>query len=785
MALTTTQSQATPAPNINNPSPNASINPGVGAPSDDATINASIQSIQAGTSFDNTIVPQPNILDDYNNYTYSITWYLMSSDALRRFQTGDTTVLSGQTIIMQSGGINNAQRNPYFDVDFYFDDLKLKSVLAGSGTMSPTNVVELEFTVIEPNGITLVPRLIAAINGKLGAGGQEKDQNVSAQNFMMAVRFYGYDEEGNLVQVGRSIAGQNNYALVEKFIPFQLTEITYKVQTKLTEYHIKGTISAFQVSLGENQNSIPYNVEVSGLTVQEVLSSGTSVTTNSNPAAAAPPIPRPGSQGQTPKNTVRSGLVTALNQYQKELVSRGVYNYANEYVIEFVDQEIANAKVTVKDGRTKGTGMPLRGTAPDLRDPRRQAMDPTVRLIDYTAGQQITQIIDQTIRNSTYISNQSNTLISETTGKVNPNAGAQPLTWYKINMQAIPKQYDTKRNDYAYTIRYVISKYGIQNLESPYFKRAEFNGVHKQYYYWFTGLNTQVLNYEQTYNSQATLIIGNQGDTGTSVTNSAYKQLYSPRAGESSQGATGRTNDIAANAADFLYHKADLAELTLQVVGDPAWIQQGEVVSLPNASEWKYGAFLADGTINFDSQQVLLEVSINAPTDYNLATGLMDPDTRIDGVITNVGLTNQPHQRYVYRVTQVMSDFNKGKFTQTITGVLMHELSIDRFNQIQENIGTKSSLAVTNQTPTRVSLTNNQLALNSSQPLNATGLPVPNATADNIVIASGGSINLNPLNILQNLPASQPTSNGLVTNLPSTDTITVTNGNTQAINRDT
>jgi len=808
MTVTTTQSQSTPPSDINNPAPYASINPGVGAPSDDAINNQTVQSVIAGNSLTEAIVPRPNILDEYKSYTYSITWYMLTSGAYKRLQSGDYSVLSTQAIIVQSGGISNDQRNPYFDVDFYFDDLRITTTPPG-GTSTAMATSEITFTVIEPNGISLLPRLLAAMNNIMGSAGG-KDQNIGAQNFLMAIRFYGYDEGGNLVQVGNPIAGTANYSLVQKFYPFQLVKFTYKVQNKLVEYHIEGVSIPFQVVQGENQNSLMYNVEVSGLTVKDVLTYGTSVTTGNNPDQQTTTETSRINEGQTPKNTVRLGLVSALNQYQQELVNRGVYTIPHTYVIEFTDDEIASASVTVKDGTTKGTGMPERGSAADRLDPRRQAMDATVRLIDYTAGQQITQIIDQTIRNSTYISNQSNTLISEKTGQVSPNAGQQPLTWYKINMQAIPKGYDPKRNDYAYTIRYVISKYGIQNLQTPYYKRADYRGAHKQYYYWFTGQNTGVLHYEQSYDTQGTVLIGNNGATGTLAENSSFRQLYSPRSNESSQGAKGRTNDIAANAADFLYNFSDLNKGIIQIVGDPAWIAQGELINLPAAADWNYGAFLSDGTINFESGQIMFEIAINAPADYNLDTGLMDPNTRIDGSVNPTDKINQARQRYVYNVTQIVSEFVKGKFTQTLTGQLNQELTIANFEATKNNDRPDFPSVINNESsgtniPTRNNSVNNSL-YSMNQPLNASGLPVPNTTADNVKVptsVTGGPLNntstvsysginglptnpnRTPINVLQNLPPKPPTSNGPITETPTVDDVTVTNNVFQAINRDT
>ena len=57
---------------------------------------------------------------------------------------------------------------------------------------------------------------------------------------------------------------------------------------------------------------------------------------------------------------------------------------------------------------------------------------------------------------------------------------------------------------------------------------------------------------------------------------------------------------------------------TVTIVGDPAWLQQGESwVHSKKGDPFYYSAFLKDGTINFDRQQILFEISYNTPNDYN------------------------------------------------------------------------------------------------------------------------------------------------------------------------
>jgi hypothetical protein len=108
----------------------------------------------------------------------------------------------------------------------------------------------------------------------------------------------------------------------------------------------------------------------------------------------------------------------------------------------------------------------------------------------------------------------------------------------------------------------------------------------------------------------------------------------------------------------------------MTIVGDPAWLQQGEAFAgIKKNDPFYFRSFLADGTINFDSQQICFEVLINAPRDYNLSTGLIDPNEQTTYFL-NGRQPGAARQSYVYRANECISEFNKGKFTQTLKGTL-------------------------------------------------------------------------------------------------------------------
>ena len=386
---------------------------------------------------------------------------------------------------------------------------------------------------------------------------------------------------------------------------------------------------------------------------------------SSNPPAAPPTA----AAAPSPKLTIRKGLMEALNQYQKDLVDQKIYTVADQYSIEFTDSVIEQAKITVPGVDFKNTSPQAPKTANDQLNKETQAVDPNSRILTITAGQQIVQVIDQAVRNSSYIRSQQTATIEENTQKQKVNGSpGKNLAWFKINLEAVPIKWDPKRNDYAYKVKYIVSPYRINQTNSNYFATPGYRGAQKQYNYWFTGQNTQVLNYEQTYNALYTYVLSG-GNTDVANTTTA-KANHQPRSGQTSQGADLRTNEPAANLADSLYNPADLGTANLTIVGDPAWLQQGEAsFSAPGKNSFIAGAFLPDGTINFDSQQILFEIVINTPTDYDLNTGLMDVNNRSVG---QNNIQSKPlNESYVYIANECTSEFNKGKFTQNLKGTLL------------------------------------------------------------------------------------------------------------------
>jgi hypothetical protein len=127
------------------------------------------------------------------------------------------------------------------------------------------------------------------------------------------------------------------------------------------------------------------------------------------------------------------------------------------------------------------------------------------------------------------------------------------------------------------------------------------------------------------------------------------------------QGQANYVNAPADSAAAFLYSVSDFSHVQMKIVGDPAFMQQGEVAFGVNARSFEFRPFNADGGINYDSQEVTFTVSFSRPTDYNFNTGIMN---------TNSG-SGAPQETFAYIATHCKNVFSKGQFTQELQGSLL------------------------------------------------------------------------------------------------------------------
>jgi hypothetical protein len=747
----------------------AQLTAGIGAASADAADNsttATQTNVNAEFNSAVKVKPQANVLDKFSSYTYQASVYLMSPTQYEQLLNSKKKTVNGYQLLFQSGGAANnvggvqgasaatpsvgpvtgadAGRNPFFDYDFYIDTITIENALPGKQTGAAHMVTNLKFTVIEPMGISLIDRLYSAVKD-IAPKDATGAVNYSAATYLMVIRFFGYDEAGNLITPGTSTNGEsasNPSAVVEKFIPFLIKKINWGVGSKLVSYDFECAPVGQLIASSTARGTIPYDIELTAATVGKVLKGNpkagattsaaapgaATTTSNSGPLSGAAfnntPAPQKANAAPTDKKTITGGLMGAMNEFQQDLVRRGIYSIADEYELEFANGslgeraiDIEQATIVLSDNKKvdkKGTPQapPATVAGGQALDPGRQFTDNAQRSMAITAGQQIIQAIELAVRNSSYIYNQSLIITNADGSQVpNPEARNKPMRWFTITMSAtqIGDKIDPLRNDYAYKIKYTVTPYRVANFDSKYFPTTQFPGLHKQYNYWFTGQNNSVLDYQAQFNSLYNVTVSGSTpeDSASQQIREKYtssmrdipKYVYAARSTESGAGGPGKSNEVGSNAAEYLYSPGDLHTAKLKIIGDPAWIQQGSLFR-PITNETFTGnnatpGFLPDGTIDFDSSQVLFEIAWQRPEDYLLSTGLADPYSKTQAKYGE----RKPLQSNVYQATKVTSEFRQGKFEQTINGSLYFFPKPDGSNSVTGNA--TSAAAATNLQPVR------------------------------------------------------------------------------------
>jgi hypothetical protein len=718
-----------------NPTLSASTTAGAASKDDNTAANTGTEqaAVNAGQANIVRIEPRGNILDRFHNYTYTASVYVLSPTQFELYQQQPKRTISGYNLLFQSGGAPTGSgqqrgsaagradaniqdnRNPFFPFDYYIDTIEIENLIFGKATQAAHGVVSIKFTVVEPNNISLLDNIYQAVQDlDPKAVGQT---NYAAAIYLMVIRFYGYDLDGRPVRVGAAAddASQTDPdAVVEKFIPFRIKQINWTVSNQLVNYQFEGVAVGQIIGAATRRGTIPADIQLSGATVQAMLQGDPTYSAKQAPAATpgaattsgrteqSEPGAVPGvtvsDRGQSdsgaqapPKATAAantsasliSGLMGAMNNQQQQRLGLKEIEIADKYELDFGPgaEKIASATVTkpgkkVAKDRTSGA-VPVSKGNTSSASPDKQGMDVTSRNFAIPAGTQVLQAIDQIIRNSNYISDQALVVFDENSNEPRPNRKVSKdsgFQWYNILMQATPLGYDYKRNDYAFQIRYTVVPYTPQEFYSQSFPVPRFQGVHKRYPFWFTGENTQVLDYSASFNRLFTLTIAGPGGESafqdwkerySTSANAPFVQVQA-RSTESDVGADGRANELAANAAEYLYNPSDNAQGKIRILGDPAWIQQGSASGLVNSTNITTDGFNPDGTINFDVRDVLFEIAWQRPEDYSQDTGLADPYARTQASFRD----RQPIQSVIYRARKVTSYFNQGRFEQELEGTL-------------------------------------------------------------------------------------------------------------------
>ena len=683
-----------PPPVSNTPSNNAAASNPNYTPQEIPTLNTSVNGVSRQIP---QTQEQSNPLHDYANYTYKFSIYAVPRQTINKIANGEISpgneqgILASGELLISSGGIAKDSRSPMFGVDFIIDNVNLTSVVGLSSRSRATDVIEFNFDIIEPYNTTLLPRLIGTSYRLTGK------PDFASCFFVMKIDFLGYDDLGNPVMIPKT----------SKFLPFSMVNMDFEVGNRGTVYKIKG-IPVNHAAQTILDNTIPFHMEISGGTVNEIFNGDVAQVTAA-PAANQRSEAAPSSTVSLGPKTFSKGVKQALDEGEEFLKKNRALTQPNVYNFDFRDGIGDSKIIDPQVYRTQGFRM-SDPKKPDELNPDTTKLDPSKNTLRLQAGTKITDLINTVLQVSTYYTGQYST-------DRRPN---RPLNMHKIVPTIKFGEMDPLTNLYQREITYVVTPYTVFGNDKENFGQMAPKNPVKKYQWIFTGQNKDIIDFKLSYKmsffelrngadkslvSEAEGATANPNDGGeASGSSDAFGFLDTgvfPRrvrpvfglADQSNSGAKDRS--IKTLKLEELFKKqfdpvGDLVSLDLRVVGDPDLIQQDNL--LYGASSGTTPRY-ASGGINFKDFEVYFLMEFKNPsTDYDSASGLF-----------NLSSNETNYFSGLYRIVQVKSEFRQGKFTQTLKNYRVRRQSDAQpntetrpGNSSQPRAETPSSTAVVN-----------------------------------------------------------------------------------------
>jgi hypothetical protein len=632
--------------------------------------------------------PRKNPLGKFASYTYQITLYMITPDAYNAFvNTGrrninalrtvrdedgnigiDSSIEGGAFIVAQSGGVNEKFRfSPNFNLDYYIDKLSIRTHSSGT---SELNYSEFSFTITEPYGFSFLTNLRKATEqiGAISKALNYKFVNPSKQFYILGIRFYGYDEKGNIVNDKDSMGtNENSNQIFERFFDITITELKFKLDGKATVYNIKANGTAVQGGATTKRGTVKQGVSIQASTVEEALNQ----------------------------------LKNKMNYDEEKANTDGP---RNTFDIRIVGDEVgANAirtasLVTPSDKLKSGWATSNAKNVLQANELESVTAVPnsTRKNLTFKGGLSIVDAINGIVKQSNYMVSALNTIYStkpsSSSGQpITDNPGTTELQWYNLSVELANANFNEKLKDWVYDITYVIQPYAAPAVYSPFIsKTRKFYGPHKRYEYYFTGQNSEVISYEQAYNTTYyTVALNGSSIQNGFISGELKDDLPSLAVGKRTDQSRMGLPDIGFEAQNqvltSLYDVGALVSSKLTIMGDPDFLMSENPSSLSQVYNTFYGA---DGyTINPNGGQVFIEVDFNEAVDYDTGSGLLSVNENILFFNYPASIRNSI-KGVIFQVYEVHCNFTDGKFTQTLAvslpGWLADESAVEITNPRQD-----------------------------------------------------------------------------------------------------
>jgi hypothetical protein len=623
---------------------------------------------------------QVNPLSKFASVNYQLSLYMLTPSAYNTFINSGRRDISafnraisiqniipgssaarneGVFLVAQTGGINNSveQRVDGFELDFYIDNLIINTTQAMTGTQSTAGTYNLRMSIIEPYGFSLITNLKRADQQIKLASGQPGPNNPIKNLFVLGIKFLGYDINGKLLtgqevfggSVLDPLASGDSDGVFARYLDFTIYSFNFKLDGKAIRYDLEGAVissDAYKTKRGFTDTQVTVQAD----TVFNAL-----------------------------KGT--NGLEIALNDHQQSLYDQGKIEHPTTYTFEFAPgaEEIAEA-ILVNSSEYNQYLFNINASGAKNTDQADERVGlytqvtPTVKNWKFRTQTRITEILEVVIKYSSYMTAALKEIYDnqkqpdEFTGDwvILQSGQKANIAWFSVFAEFTNPRYDTIQQDWIFDIKYIIQKYETPYVLSPYANPgARYYGPHKKYSYWFTGENTEVIKYEQTFNNAYFLNVVAAPNNQNS--NTTVKVGSSPPDGVRAGDITGRYSDAVNSYITTLFDPGSQVSASLEILGDPDYLGAPYSSSINKLFNKFYGA---DGfTISGSGGQVFIEIDFREAVDYDERSGLMMINDQISFYSNpwNKKEINNFIRGLVYQVSAVEHKFMRGKFTQQLT----------------------------------------------------------------------------------------------------------------------
>jgi len=681
--------------------------------------NASAVPAAVATTGFNGSTKLKNVLRDYNTYNYIVTM-----GVLDHAEMNDPSLYRGRGTfkynLLKSGGgeyenkVTISEESPPEYLEYFIDDLEIDSVLAPNPNTGLALGTTISFKVTEP--YSMGKFLETMVAGAAQAG----YQNHLKAYYCLRIGFIGWDEYGAEIR--------NDFA-VPRYIPMAITNMQFQVTGAGCTYDVEAVVTS-DLATEDRVNKTLTTLETSGKSPHELLLTADNSVTNSLNAlmeqAEKNEIvasefdrflicfpPNHDSLHQAVKNRI-SGSTTELTENIAGGVALGVnrgiqvseaqqldafggpgapingmYKFLRSWAFDNVN-EIGESEFVsdIADGTDANANRPLAvwSIEKQLYDRSQEPANTTqARSVKFHADTAITDLITETVKNAKVIRDapdEDNGDGRKLYFRIETSVFTEKNNAAEREFGRHPRVYVYAVHPYYYDEAKIAGTGEVGNSAALFKEQAA-----KEYNYYYTGKNEDVLNFDINFNfAYFQAVKGDIGNSRTDLSGQTAKTTDSPSAEKnpSKQSGASATNDL--EGAKFLgftpRHEfftlgGKRRDLTTSAKMEITEYVHNAIVNSPvdmitaNMEIWGDPYYLPTDLGNYAAPQrsKLINSELGMPSvreeiwcNINFKTPL---DYPVNGFVMDFPELSRPFHG-IYHIWAATNKFSGGKFTQEL-----------------------------------------------------------------------------------------------------------------------